>query len=1354
MENTNDKREYYLGLDMGTASVGWAVTDKNYEIIKKHGKALWGIRLFEQANTAEERRTFRTARRRTERSKNRIALLQELFAEEIAAVDAGFFLRMKESKYYPEDKRDSNGNTPELPYTLFVDEKFTDIDFHKQFPTIYHLRHALMTQPEIKPDIRLLYLALHHIIKHRGHFLFEGKEMSEVNDFFKAVKVLVKCAEENGIEIDIDEKTADEMEKILKSTQNSRTEKKRQISTLIAGNDKQKKALAGLVAGCSVKLSELFADKTLDDEERNKLSFSDGNYEEYISQVESVLADRFLLITAAKAIFDWAVLSDILGSSNYLSEAKIRIYDKHRKDLDKLKDLLRSDKAVYNKVFGVPEKTANYSAYIGMVKKNGKKQPIEKNCSREEFYEFLRKTIKSFSYSEEKRVVVEELLTEIENGTLLPKQVIRDNGVIPYQLHEKELNKILQNACNHYPFLLAKDADGYSVMEKIQSIFHFRIPYYVGPLNTYHHDKGGNSWSVRKNDKHDKIYPWNFTEVIDEEQSATNFIMRMTNKCTYLVGEDVLPKESLLYAKFSVLNELNNLRIDGKLVSVDVKKKIYTDVFMRHQRVTGKRVKDYLVREGIITKEQELSGFDQNFKSSLKAYHEMKQIVGNISLSEMQQEDIIKDITLFADSQKMLKRRLQQKYPELSDKQVLQLAGKKYSGWGRLSRTFLEEVEAVNPETGEILNIISALWETNDNLMQLLSKKYEYSKKIEERNAQNTLEGEITYQNVQDLYVSPAVKRPIWQTLKIVKEIEHIMGAAPERIFVEMAREPGQKGERKVSRRTNLLGLYQSCKKEAQELYDSLSQKDDNQLRSDKLYLYYTQMGRCMYSNEVIDLEELFTNRYDIDHIYPQSKVMDDSLDNRVLVKRELNSNKTDVYPVPEEYRKRAKNLWEILLQKKLISKEKYHRLTRRDPFTDEELAGFIARQLVETRQSTKAVTQLLNQAYPETKIVYAKAKAVSEFRHKFDLIKVRDINDYHHAKDAYLNIVVGNTYFVKFTKDAAWFVKNNPGRSYNLKRMFENETVKRGDEVAWVSGEAGTICTVKKWMRKNNILFTRKSYEAKGGLFKQQILKKGKGQVPIKNGAEDNRLASIEKYGGYDKASGAYFILVQSEDKKGSPMLSIKHVPVYLAKKLELSQEAMLQYCKEELGLKNPRILLNKIKMDSLFDVDGFRMHLSGRTGKQLLFKGANQLVVSEEIQKTFKKVGKVCVDFKINKRAAISDKMELSAEDLQKVYEMFQDKLENTVYGKRLAAQIDTLEKGKETFVQLSIQEQCLVLNEILHLFQCKSVLANLSLVGGSGQSGRIYLNSDISKQEHVLLINQSVTGFYEQVIDLKSL
>ena len=82
-------------------------------------------------------------------------------------------------------------------------------------------------------------------------------------------------------------------------------------------------------------------------------------------------------------------------------------------------------------------------------------------------------------------------------------------------MHEKELNKILENAVRFYPFLEKIDEDGYSVSQKIKEIFRFRIPYFVGPINTYHKEKGGNSWAVRIGNNTDKIYPWNFSKKID-----------------------------------------------------------------------------------------------------------------------------------------------------------------------------------------------------------------------------------------------------------------------------------------------------------------------------------------------------------------------------------------------------------------------------------------------------------------------------------------------------------------------------------------------------------------------------------------------------------------------------------------------------------------------------------------------------------------------------------------------------------------------------------------------------------------------------------------------------------------------
>ena len=53
------EQNYYLGLDMGTSSLGWAVTNEKYQLLRKKGKDLWGVRLFSEAETAAARRSHR-----------------------------------------------------------------------------------------------------------------------------------------------------------------------------------------------------------------------------------------------------------------------------------------------------------------------------------------------------------------------------------------------------------------------------------------------------------------------------------------------------------------------------------------------------------------------------------------------------------------------------------------------------------------------------------------------------------------------------------------------------------------------------------------------------------------------------------------------------------------------------------------------------------------------------------------------------------------------------------------------------------------------------------------------------------------------------------------------------------------------------------------------------------------------------------------------------------------------------------------------------------------------------------------------------------------------------------------------
>ena len=68
-------RKFYLGMDIGTDSVGIACTDEKYNLLRAKGQDLWAVRLFEEAKSAQERRAKRTARRRLQRRRKRIEFL-------------------------------------------------------------------------------------------------------------------------------------------------------------------------------------------------------------------------------------------------------------------------------------------------------------------------------------------------------------------------------------------------------------------------------------------------------------------------------------------------------------------------------------------------------------------------------------------------------------------------------------------------------------------------------------------------------------------------------------------------------------------------------------------------------------------------------------------------------------------------------------------------------------------------------------------------------------------------------------------------------------------------------------------------------------------------------------------------------------------------------------------------------------------------------------------------------------------------------------------------------------------------------------------------------------------------------
>ena len=544
-----------------------------------------------------------------------------------------------------------------------------------------------------------------------------------------------------------------------------------------------------------------------------------------------------------------------------LSECKVQVYEDHKRDLAVLKSMLKG-KPLCNKIFR-QDGDISYEKYAKGIKGRNQIDFCKDLKKQLEGIAEYKKIMQEITSIDDAKTEEERLLFRITNGFAFPKQTTKDNGIIPIQVHLAELKCILDNAEGYLPFLGETDNNGLSVREKIEQIVKFIIPYYVGPLaGTRMSREQGRCWVVRKNEK---IYPWNFTEIVNLEESAEKFITNMTAKCTYLVGEDVLPKESLLYSEFMVRNAINNITVDGERLPVDVLEKIFKQLFLaKTSKVTKKTLERFFRQENISF--QNIGGIDDKINASMKSYNDFRRIFGEdyIQLHRDEIENIIRWITLFCDEKKMLVTKIKNTYPQISDDEIKAIKKLKYKDWGRLSATLLNSsaIAYEDKAFGELVTIISALRHTNKNFMELLSSycSYDFIGKIKEFNgSRQSSNGKLTYKDVEELYVSPSVKRSIWQTLTILEEIKKIMGCEPKRIFIEMARSK-EESKRTDSRLKKLQDLYKKCreenidfmprKDEFNTLKTQLSSKKEDDLRSDKLYLYYTQMGRCMYTGE------------------------------------------------------------------------------------------------------------------------------------------------------------------------------------------------------------------------------------------------------------------------------------------------------------------------------------------------------------------------------------------------------------------------------------------------------------------------------------------------------------------------
>jgi len=1321
--------KYYIGVDIGTNSVGWAVIDENGNLLKKGKHHLWGSRLFDQAQTAQNRRNYRSSRRRYNKRRQRIGLLRLIMSDMVLEVDPSFFIRLEKTTFLDkEDKKAILKDNYKMNYNLFCDEDYNDKKYFKDYPTIYHLRKKLCESDE-KADPRLIYLALHHIVKYRGNFLYEGQELHlEPSNKEEDLKILFDILGKNNDTVyDISE---EQIQFILKTVVEniSKTAKVDECMSQLKLNSEDKKIvkefMRGLV-GNKFNVSKLYMHEDLQfDDEDLKLQFSDKSYEEKITEYENVLEEKMEFIDLMQRFYSWIELSKIVGSDSQhasISGAMVNIYESHREDLRTLKEvMLKIGKKEYDEMFKPTSKNVvNYYNYVNPVACSGDKT--------DGFYKYVKKAIEKSDDSRK-----DEILQKIANETYMLKQTSKNNAYIPYQMQKDELIKILDHQEKYYPVLKEN-------RDKIISILEFRIPYYYGPLD-------GNKqfgWLIKKKGKeNERILPWNHQEIVDVQETAAQFIKKLTNYCTYLPIEKVMPQKSLTCSMYEVLSEVNKIRIDGKLLPIDTKNRLIEDLFFKRKTVKEKDLINWLKQNQLTV--GEITGYQKEkaFSSSLAPWIDFKEIFDEINDSNYDLiEKIIEDMTIFNEGS-ILKERLKKAY-NLDQNKVKKIMKLKYSGWSRLSKKLINGIRADN-KFGSSVSILDVMKESHMALMEIINDQdLGFKQIIEKENFKNET-GSFEYEDIENLAGSPALKRGIWQTLQVIEEIKNYMGHEPKNIYIEFAREEQEK-VRTTTRVKKLKSIYNDIKNQldvhGKEVYSNLNKQDEKSSIEKRLYLYYTQLGKCMYSGESLDIDKL--SNYEIDHIFPRTLTSDDSLDNLVLVKKKENQRKLDDLVLPLEIRNKMEVFWKKLYDNGLITQTKYYRLMR-DEFRRDQIDKFINRQLVETRQIIKHVANIIENHYEDTKVFTVRANLSHEFREKYGIYKNRNVNDFHHAHDAYIACIIGRYIQIRFPGLEAKYVygqymqnvkktKNNidkENHGFIINSMKYECIDEDTGEVIW---NPERILDYIKCFNYRDVYITKKLDTNNRELFNVTILPNDKNSEKGKTKATIpvNKLRSnVRKYGGF---SGLQSDIVAIEGKKGKKIdRRLINLPILLR---YVSIEDQCKYIMENNKYSDVKII-KKIKKNQLIEIDGICYYL--KSADEL--DTAYQLILSRDDNEMIYRIDRAIQnnDFSYfdNKKENIDELYRLICHKMIENYPKYKKK----VY--------EFIKEREEEFFELDNSQKCIVIFEMIRVMKRGEQYINIPFEPynlKNDRKGR--LNCQSILLDNTYFYDVSITGIYSK-------
>ncbi len=454
-------------------------------------------------------------------------------------------------------------------------------------------------------------------------------------------------------------------------------------------------------------------------------------------------------------------------------------------------------------------------------------------------------------------------------------EVFAVNNVFTISAYRNEISSLMDNQKQYHAFI---DED---FVDQYLEIFNSKRAYYDGPGNEKSRTDYGR-----------------YTTEIDQESgeyiTVPNLFEKLIGKCNVYPEQFRASAGSYSAQEFNMLNDLNNLKVNGIKLTEGQKREI-VQVVLSSNVVNMKNIIKKVINEPIESfSGARIDAKDKEIFHTFELFRKMKKVdalriedlsretldeLGHILTINTDKEAIL---CAFSEAEHLgLSFEIQEAFVEFRKKNSAF-----FNKWHSFSLKIIKE-------------LIPQMYVEPKNQMEILTERGVFKSNTDLYKEYNKLSAKL----ILDEIYNPVVKRSVNQSVKVINKIIDCYGY-PDEIIVEMARDKNEKEQSKRIRdaqgknEKELSSIIKSIHNEYGIEINEWHFQGHKALKT-KLRLWHEQGGKCPYSGQAIRINELLDEqfKFEIDHVIPISISFDDSRSNKVLVYRSENQLKGNRTP-------------------------------------------------------------------------------------------------------------------------------------------------------------------------------------------------------------------------------------------------------------------------------------------------------------------------------------------------------------------------------------------------------------------------------------------------------------------------